>query len=104
MMRQPQLLIAGTLVGLSGLVLAGAPASADRVGQAAAPAQAPAAASASTEFAPYTESIPDTKVTFDMVPVKGGSFTMGSPANEAGRGDDEGPQVNVTVGNFWIGA
>ena len=39
-----------------------------------------------------------------MVPVKGGSFTMGSPANEAGRAEDEGPQAKVNVGNFWIGA
>ena len=33
-----------------------------------------------------------------MVAVPGGTFTMGSPASEAGRAEDEGPQVEVTVG------
>ncbi len=32
--------------------------------------------------APYTETIPGTRVSFDMVPVPGGTFTMGSPASE----------------------
>lgn len=77
--------------------------------QAAAPAPqaAPAAAppqAAAIAFEPYTEPIPETKISFDMVPIKGGSFKMGSPAGEAGRGEDEGPQVDVTVKPFWMGA
>jgi formylglycine-generating enzyme required for sulfatase activity len=72
--------------------------------QAAATAPPPQAAAAATEFAPYTEPIPDTKISFDMVPVKGGSLKMGSPASEPGRGDDEGPQVEATVKAFWMGA
>ena len=28
---------------------------------------------------------------------------MGSPASEAGRDADEGPQVKVTVAPFWMG-
>ena len=32
----------------------------------------------------YTDTIPGTKVTFDMVPIPGGTFMMGSPAKEAG--------------------
>ncbi len=52
---------------------------------------------------PYTETIPGTEVTFEMVPVPGGEFLMGSPAAEAGRNDDEGPPVQVRVAPFWIG-
>jgi len=38
-----------------------------------------------------------------MIPVAGGTFTMGSPPAEAGRSADEGPEHQVTVGSFWIG-
>jgi len=38
-----------------------------------------------------------------MVAVPGGTFVMGSPASEAGRKKDEGPQHKVTVSAFWIG-
>jgi formylglycine-generating enzyme required for sulfatase activity len=53
--------------------------------------------------ATYTETIPGSKVSFEMVAVPGGTFTMGSPASEAGREADEGPQVEVTLKPFWIG-
>jgi formylglycine-generating enzyme required for sulfatase activity len=52
--------------------------------------------------AAYTETIPNTKVTFDMVPIPAGNFTMGSPASEAGRGADEGPQHKVSLPAFYI--
>jgi formylglycine-generating enzyme required for sulfatase activity len=38
-----------------------------------------------------------------MVPIAAGEFTMGSPAGENGRQPDEGPQVKVKVGAFWMG-
>src|SRR5688572_21441480 len=41
---------------------------------------------------PYTEKIPGTDVSFEMIPIPGGEFLMGSPAGEPERGDDEGPQ------------
>lgn len=53
--------------------------------------------------AAYTETIPGTKITFDMVGVPGGTFKMGSPNDEQGREPDEGPQHDVTVKAFWIG-
>jgi formylglycine-generating enzyme required for sulfatase activity len=56
-----------------------------------------------TDFAAYTEKIPDSEVKFDMVPIPGGTFTMGSPENEKGRGADEGPQHPVTIKPFWMG-
>ena len=54
--------------------------------------------------APYTESVPNTKVVFDMVPIPAGTYTMGSPPGEAGRNEDEGPAHQVTVTPFYIGA
>jgi formylglycine-generating enzyme required for sulfatase activity/mono/diheme cytochrome c family protein len=51
----------------------------------------------------YTNTIPGTQVTFTMVPVKGGEFTMGSPAAEAGGQPDERPQRKVRLEPFWMG-
>ncbi len=51
----------------------------------------------------YTETIPTTDVTFGMVPIRGGKFTMGSPAGEAKRKEDEGPQHEVAIEPFWMG-
>jgi formylglycine-generating enzyme required for sulfatase activity len=55
------------------------------------------------EMKPYTETIPGTAIHFDMVPIPGGTFKMGSPANEAGRSADEGPEHLVTIHPFWMG-
>ena len=52
----------------------------------------------------YREEISGTDVDFGMVPIPGGVFTMGSPADEEGRNDDEGPQRQVEVAPFWMGA
>jgi formylglycine-generating enzyme required for sulfatase activity len=38
-----------------------------------------------------------------MIPVPGGTLRMGSPAAEADRGADEGPQYDVAIEPFWIG-
>jgi formylglycine-generating enzyme required for sulfatase activity len=38
-----------------------------------------------------------------MVAIPGGTYLMGSPAGEPGRGADEGPQHPVTVRPFWMG-
>ncbi len=58
---------------------------------------------AAQEQANYTEKIPGTEVSFEMVFVKGGAFEMGSPDGEAGRDADEGPVRAVTVEPFWMG-
>jgi formylglycine-generating enzyme required for sulfatase activity len=52
---------------------------------------------------PYTTTIPGTDVTFEMVPIPGGTFKLGSPDSEKKRGDDEGPQIEVTIEPFWMG-
>lgn len=59
----------------------------------------------------YTENIKGAEKTnaagaaakFDMVPIPGGTFLMGSPASEEGRQPDEGPQHWVTLKPFWMG-
>ena len=51
---------------------------------------------------PYTATIPGTKVTFEMIPVPGGTFKLGSPTTEKGRDTYEGPQVAIAVEPFWI--
>jgi formylglycine-generating enzyme required for sulfatase activity len=54
------------------------------------------------EFKPYEQTIPGTSIKFRMVPIKPGSFTLGSPASEKGRDADEGPQQRVEVSAFWM--
>ena len=51
----------------------------------------------------YTNKIPKTGVPYTMVAIKGGEFMLGSPASEAKRGEDEGPQVKVKIKPFWMG-
>ncbi len=56
------------------------------------------------EAKPYTETIAGTDVTFRMVPIPGGEFSMGSPDSEVGRKADEGPRHRVKIEPFWMGA
>jgi formylglycine-generating enzyme required for sulfatase activity len=51
----------------------------------------------------YTNTIPGTRVSYVMVPIPGGQFTMGSPESEPGRKPDEGPQHKVEISPFWMG-
>lgn len=55
------------------------------------------------EMKTYDSKVPKTGVGFTMVAIKGGEFLMGSPASEANRKEDEGPQVKVKVKPFWMG-
>lgn len=51
----------------------------------------------------YTERIPGTDIEFEMIPILGGEFLLGSPDTEAERNADEGPQVRLVVAPFWMG-
>ncbi|WP_435010982.1 formylglycine-generating enzyme family protein [Tundrisphaera lichenicola] len=55
------------------------------------------------ELKAYTETIPGSSLKFDMVPIPGGTFTMGSPASEADRNEDEGPTFTAKIAPFWMG-
>jgi formylglycine-generating enzyme required for sulfatase activity len=50
----------------------------------------------------YTETIPDSRVHFDMIAIPGGVFWMGTPDGEKGRADDEGPRHPVRIRPFWM--
>src|SRR5438105_241415 len=51
----------------------------------------------------YEEKIAGTDVKFEMIAIPGGTFEMGSPANEPGRQADEGPRHPVSIRPFWMG-
>ena len=53
----------------------------------------------------YTDTITSKngdEISFDMVLVPGGTFYMGSPDDEPGRKDDEGPQHKVRISPFYL--
>lgn len=56
-----------------------------------------------TKFENFTEYIPNTPVSFEMIAIPGGTFKMGSPADEQLRQDNEGPVREVTVDAFFMG-
>ena len=84
----------GFLLGI-GILLWGVAAPVSR------PATSPPAASAPMKA--YVESIVGGKASFEMVPIPGGTFKMGSPANERGHAADEAPQHEVKIQPFWMG-
>lgn len=55
------------------------------------------------DMKPYVEAIPGTPQKFELIPIAGGTFQMGSPSTEAKRSDDEGPQHEVAIAPFWMG-
>ncbi|HZZ27568.1 MAG TPA: formylglycine-generating enzyme family protein [Pirellulales bacterium] len=59
-------------------------------------------AATAAEMKPYTDVIGGTDVKFEMLPIPGGKFTMGSPESEHGHKPDEGPQHEVKIEPFWL--
>ncbi|HET6422123.1 MAG TPA: formylglycine-generating enzyme family protein [Planctomycetaceae bacterium] len=59
-------------------------------------------AKTAADMKPYTEVLSGTDVEFKLVPIPGGEFLMGSPDQEEGRNEDEGPQHKVKVEPFWM--
>jgi formylglycine-generating enzyme required for sulfatase activity/nitrate/TMAO reductase-like tetraheme cytochrome c subunit len=53
-------------------------------------------------FNDFTEFIPGSNVSFEMIAIPGGSFQMGSPENEPFRKEDEGPVREVKVDPFFM--
>jgi len=52
---------------------------------------------------PYVETIPGTEVKFEMLPIPGGTFEMGSPDSEAHHAPNEAPRHPVQIAPFWMG-
>ena len=55
------------------------------------------------DFVSYTQDINTSDLSFDMLPIKGGVYTMGSPKDDAARGKDERLAHKVQVSDFWMG-
>jgi formylglycine-generating enzyme required for sulfatase activity len=92
------------MFALSAWGLASAACAEDVVGIVAAPpAEGRSVKVDQGYMVPYQLTIPGTKVVFEMVPIPGGKFKMGSPDSEEGRQDNEGPQFEVAMEPYWMG-
>ncbi|WP_290797398.1 formylglycine-generating enzyme family protein [Flavihumibacter sp. UBA7668] len=63
----------------------------------------PGAATQSDPFQPYSGTVPESSIRFEMLPIPAGKATIGSPAGEKGRKPDEGPVHTVQIDAFWMG-
>ncbi|HIA28117.1 MAG TPA: formylglycine-generating enzyme family protein, partial [Planctomycetes bacterium] len=65
-------------------------------------------ADSSTEMKPYSEKIPGSALSIEWVPIPVGeegypsTVTIGSPAGEVGRLEDEGPTFRAQIEPFWM--
>ena len=55
------------------------------------------------EFSGYRQNIETSDLSFEMLPVKGGIFNMGSSAEDTNRGKNELLSHKVKVSDFWMG-
>ena len=62
------------------------------------------AAAPAGQMAAYRKTIPGADVSYDMVPIPGGEFRMGTADNEPGHQKDESPVHTVRVEAFWMSA
>jgi formylglycine-generating enzyme required for sulfatase activity len=65
--------------------------------------QAQTATATAADMKTYVETIPGTELKFEMIPIPGGTFTMGSQAGETKRSEVEGPQHEIQIAPFWMG-
>ncbi|MCD6347098.1 MAG: SUMF1/EgtB/PvdO family nonheme iron enzyme [Bacteroidales bacterium] len=68
----------------------------------AKPAEVFTSAATVEKFENFTETIPESPVSFNMIAIPGGSFTIGSPTSELYRDDDEGPTKEITISKFFM--
>jgi formylglycine-generating enzyme required for sulfatase activity len=54
------------------------------------------------EMKPYVELIEHTEESFDMLPIRGGKFVLGSATSETGHKPDEAPQTEIEIAPFWM--
>lgn len=55
-----------------------------------------------SSFTNFTEQVPGTMVSFNMIAIDGGTFKMGSPEKEPFRNEDESPLHDVTLSPFFM--
>ncbi len=56
------------------------------------------------DFEPYQQEIPDTKMSFQMVPIPAGQFMMGASPGDKAASKDELPRHKVSLDAFWMGS
>ncbi len=97
----------GLLVSLGGMALAttviAQEESLKQAGfSATQPASGPSVQVSGGYLVPYKLTIPGSSISFEMIPIPGGEFVLGSPESEEGRANSEGPQVRVKVEPIWV--
>lgn len=55
-------------------------------------------------FESYLQKMEGTKLSFKMVPIPAGKFMMGSKVSDKNKQVDEGPQKEIQIAAFWMGA
>ena len=55
------------------------------------------------KFSPYSQDVNTSELSFDMLPIKGGVFMMGSPKDDENRAEEELLEHKVKVSDFWMG-
>jgi formylglycine-generating enzyme required for sulfatase activity len=55
------------------------------------------------EFSSYRQEIVTSELSFEMMPIKGGTYSMGSSASDENRGKNELLSRKVNVSDFWMG-
>ncbi len=65
------------------------------------PSQGPYVKTDSGYMVPYRATIPETNVSFEMVPIPGGTFRLRAP--KAPLNPERASEVEVTIEPFWIG-
>jgi len=50
----------------------------------------------------FTEQIPNSTISFNMIAIPGGTFEIGSPEDEQFRDADEGPQKSVELSSYFM--
>jgi len=51
---------------------------------------------------PYTHHVDESEISFEMIPIPGGKIQIGSPENQPGHQQDEGPGFTIEVEPFWM--
>lgn len=51
---------------------------------------------------PYVQKLGDTGIEFEMIPVPGGSVTLGSPNSQFGHRPNEGPTYQINLEPYWV--
>ena len=55
-------------------------------------------------FHKYDQAIPGSSISFSMVPIPAGGFTLGSDARDKQKESDETPAHGIKISAFWMGA